>query len=358
MGERRIIGCLRGLCAVFIAALLANSTAYGQTECTHAAACNSSITGQLDFESGTCLDANTNRYQVFPFTGSSSATITATVQSAFFAPALTLIGPDAIAHASDPNPLKKQFAVISATLNVGGIWYVRVSNIDVGTGGLFSLAITCGSSGPPPPPPPPTYLALSLVPTSITLQPNQSATLHLTSTAISPFASDVSVSIGGPSDVSISPSALSFLSPGSGAAEIVVAVGPTPPGGTYPIIATAQAAGGITALAGTSLTIDAPCYPPVVIKQPVSASAIFGSRVTLSVGSSGTAPLSYQWYQGFSGATHFPDPAGIDTEYQTPPITSDSQFWVRVANRCGSRDSNAATITVAPAIPRRRSVRH
>ena len=90
-----------------------------------------------------------------------------------------------------------------------------------------------------------------------------------------------------------------------------------------------------------------PCTPPTITSHPGSSNATSGQTLTLSVGASGTAPLSYQWYSGAAGDTSSPV-TGATLAALTVTVTSSTSRWVRVVNACGSADSNAAQITVTP----------
>ena len=89
---------------------------------------------------------------------------------------------------------------------------------------------------------------------------------------------------------------------------------------------------------------------PAVTSQPLSQTISSGQSVTVSVGASGTAPFSYQWYIGASGSTAFPVTGATSASYTTPALTTTTLYWVRVSNAAGTTDSGTATITVnAPA---------
>ena len=94
-----------------------------------------------------------------------------------------------------------------------------------------------------------------------------------------------------------------------------------------------------------------PPVPPVVTTQPKSQAIGKGQTATMSVTLSGTAPLSYQWYQGASGTTTTPISGAINSSYTTPPLNSTTSYWVKVSNDAGSANSNAATITVGQPPP-------
>ena len=87
------------------------------------------------------------------------------------------------------------------------------------------------------------------------------------------------------------------------------------------------------------------CTAPSITSQPASTTITAGSSATLSVGATGTAPLSYQWYVGTSGNTASPLGGGTGPSVTVSP-SSTTSYWVRVSNACGSADSATATVTV------------
>lgn len=88
------------------------------------------------------------------------------------------------------------------------------------------------------------------------------------------------------------------------------------------------------------------CTAPSITQQPASTSITAGGSTTLSVSSTGTTPLSYQWYVGSSGNTASPI-AGATGSSVTVSPTSTTSYWVRVSNSCGSANSSTATVTIA-----------
>ena len=97
------------------------------------------------------------------------------------------------------------------------------------------------------------------------------------------------------------------------------------------------------------------CTAPTITSQPTSRTITAGTSTTLSVGATGTAPLSYQWYTGSSGNTATPVVGGTGSSITVTPLTTTS-YWVRVANACGGANSATATVTVNPPVPSGRSV--
>lgn len=93
-----------------------------------------------------------------------------------------------------------------------------------------------------------------------------------------------------------------------------------------------------------------PLAAPTITTQPQSQSIVEDSSATLNVVATGTAPLSYQWYQGMSGNTS--NPVGTNSaSFTTLNLTTTTSYWVRVSNAAGSVDSQTATITVTTPTP-------
>ena len=115
------------------------------------------------------------------------------------------------------------------------------------------------------------------------------------------------------------------------------------PGAVTLHVTVANACGSATA----SKTIVA-CVPPAIQSGPANTTIQAGSSATLTVTTSGTTPLTYQWYSGASGDTSHP--VGGNTPALTiTPATMESAYWVRVTNGCGTADSATAVVTVVPA---------
>ena len=97
------------------------------------------------------------------------------------------------------------------------------------------------------------------------------------------------------------------------------------------------------------------CVAPSITTQPTSQTVAPGTAVTLTVGAGGTPPLSFQWYQGVSGATTFPVAGANANAFTAGAVTTSTNYWVQVTNGCGTKNSDTASITVTRA--RRRAVR-
>lgn len=94
-----------------------------------------------------------------------------------------------------------------------------------------------------------------------------------------------------------------------------------------------------------TLLNSTPPSAPSIVTQPSPTTIPGNTSTTLSVTAGGTAPLSYQWYQGAAGIVT--TPVGADSAtFTTPVLTTTTTYWVRVTNTLGSADSSAATIIV------------
>jgi len=100
---------------------------------------------------------------------------------------------------------------------------------------------------------------------------------------------------------------------------------------------------------GTSSDSSNPLVPYINV-DPADATVVAGQRATFTVGASGQAPMTYQWYVNGAPIT---DATGSS---YTTPVTSASddgdEYWVEVTNAEGWADSGLATLRVssAPAI--------
>ena len=87
------------------------------------------------------------------------------------------------------------------------------------------------------------------------------------------------------------------------------------------------------------------CTAPAIYVQPQSQSFRTAQSATLSAAAAGTAPISFQWYQGPSGDTS--NPVGTNSSsLTTPTLTATTSYWVRVSNPCGHADSATATVWI------------
>jgi len=90
------------------------------------------------------------------------------------------------------------------------------------------------------------------------------------------------------------------------------------------------------------------CTAPSITTQPSSQSISLGSQANLSVGASGSATLTYQWFTGNSPSTASPVGGATSATFHPTPATTTS-YWVQVTNTCNgtqTANSNTAVVTV------------
>ena len=109
--------------------------------------------------------------------------------------------------------------------------------------------------------------------------------------------------------------------------------------------------GGATESDTATITVESTAAPaetaPKITSPPKDKTVSSGQSTTLSVSATGSAPLTYKWYQGESGDTSSPISGAKDPSYTTSPLTTTTRFWVRVSNSVGAVDSEDATVTVS-----------
>lgn len=87
--------------------------------------------------------------------------------------------------------------------------------------------------------------------------------------------------------------------------------------------------------------------PAAITTEPAAVTINSGETTTLNVTATGTAPLTYQWYQGASGTTT--TPVGTNSpSFTTPVLTENKSYWVKVTNVANASGalSNTALVSV------------
>lgn len=131
---------------------------------------------------------------------------------------------------------------------------------------------------------------------------------------------------------------------GSATTNLVIADVQTNDAGSYQIIVTNNYGSATSMVAVLSIA-----SPPQIINQPLSQSAVRNNHAVLTVGTSGTPPLSYQWY--FNG-TPLADGGRIIGSITTNLTIANVQtndggiYQVVVSNSFGSLWSTNANLTV------------
>ncbi len=144
-------------------------------------------------------------------------------------------------------------------------------------------------------------------------------------------------------DISFSPaSALE----GSATEELIasITVGPETFQGTH-FVALHATNGTSEDFAIVHVIVD--CQPPYFLSsgQPQNQTVANGTAATLRVTPGGDGPLHYQWYHGYTGITSSPIAGANSAQYTTDTTNASGEYWVRVWNACGSRDSAPGVVT-------------
>lgn len=123
-----------------------------------------------------------------------------------------------------------------------------------------------------------------------------------------------------------------------------ITVGPNTFQGTH-FVAVRATTSGAEDFAIIHVIVD--CQPPFFYSsgQPQNQTVSRGSAATLKVTPGGDGPLHYQWYRGHTGITSSPIPGATSAQLSTDAANGAGEYWVRVSNACGSRDSSTAVVT-------------
>lgn len=191
-------------------------------------------------------------------------------------------------------------------------------------GATDSATATVTVNPVPPPCDPP---QVSAQPQGSTITDGQTATLSVSATGTAPLTIQWFLADGTPA--------------GSGASITVS------PAVTTTYFARISNACGTATSPSATITVTAPCTAPSITQQPPADTTITdGHSITLSVTAAGTAPLSYQWYNGAALLT------GATTAQFTFTPHVDTFYHVVVTNACGSVQSAVALVRVqAPCVP-------
>lgn len=114
--------------------------------------------------------------------------------------------------------------------------------------------------------------------------------------------------------------------------------------GDYRVVVTGSG-GSVTSQPATLTVITA--QVPAIVTPPLTQTVVVGARLTLSVDASGTAPLSYQWRKAGTPIVGATNPSFTLPSVQAADAAA---YSVAVTNAAGTVVSNAATISVIPAV--------
>ena len=89
--------------------------------------------------------------------------------------------------------------------------------------------------------------------------------------------------------------------------------------------------------------------PPAITQQPNSVTANLGNNVTFTVKATGTAPLSYQW---FENDDPMPGETGSSlTVHNVQPADDQNSYYVNVANAADGYDINSDSVLLTVLVP-------
>jgi hypothetical protein len=205
---------------------------------------------------------------------------------------------------------------------------------------VYGTGTTSPTPSPSPTPTPCVAPSITAQPTSRTISAGQSTTLSVTASGTTPLSYQWYFGSSGNTSSPV---------PGGGGPSLTVA----PPSTTSYWVRVSNACGSVNSATATvtvtttSTTPPPPslCSAPSITIQPASQSITAGQTAFLSVSVTGTAPFTYQWFEGLRGDTSRPFAGGTGATLPvSPPVTTS--YWVRVSNGCGTADSLSATVTV------------
>jgi trimeric autotransporter adhesin len=225
-----------------------------------------------------------------------------------------------------PLTLSASTGLISGTPNTAGKYSFTVQVQDV-TGAQFTEALSITVNLAPP--------VITTQPAGVTISPGSTATLTV-------VASGTALSYQWYSGLSGSGAKIT----GATAATYTTA---TLQIGTYNYWVQVSNAGGSVNSLTAAVAVSAGS-PVTITTEPASQTISSGQTATVTITATGTAPLSYQWYQGLSPNTENPISGATGPSYTTPPLTTSADFWVQVTNDIGHANSTTAVITVPLAI--------
>jgi len=96
------------------------------------------------------------------------------------------------------------------------------------------------------------------------------------------------------------------------------------------------------------LSVNTNPVAPVFVSEPASEVVLAGSTATLTASADGTAPVTYQWYDNGAPIASATSSVLTLVNIQT---SADGSYTVTASNSVGVAPSDAAQLTVTPAIP-------
>lgn len=308
--------------------------------------------------SGDCTVSDGTRYDQWQVAGNAGDEITVTLDAldtTLTDPFIDLEPPASDTAAVTPVVISgSSTATVKYILTSSGNWTVNVGSNDVSGSGRYRVRAFCNASTSTDPqncePQPMTCNELWIWQTT-----PKSCAFSNTGALFAPF--DIYLNTGDVLNLDMisydfAPGIAVYKKGGTGSA-VAAAFGyagvldaalsyRVPAGGMYQVTAF-DARFGLTGEFALQVVCQSTCAPPAIAGQPASQT-LSGGPLTLAVTALGTAPFTYQWYEGKSGDTSHP--VSTDASLQVAAVASTTAYWVRVTNACGSADSNSAFINV------------
>jgi hypothetical protein len=212
----------------------------------------------------------------------------------------------------------------TGTLSTTTSYWVRVSNSCPSSSDSNTATVTVNTPTCTPP-------NISTHPSGTTITQGQSAQLSVSAAGTGPLS--YQWFIGGTGDTS------QFAGSGN---PITLSPSTTT---RYWVRVTGQCAPAADSTPAT-ITVTPNDCPNVTVGTPTATQLQSGQYSLDVTASSGTRPLTYQWFQGpvpGSGT-----PVGNTKQLIVPAPTQPTSYWVRVQNDCGKEASSATVVTISP----------
>ena len=116
--------------------------------------------------------------------------------------------------------------------------------------------------------------------------------------------------------------------------------------GEFEILVTLTRRGGTSVVTPVTVAVIDPNGAPVFTLEPADEVAEFSLTTELVARAEGAPEIRYQWFEGFSGNTSNPIEGATEPILLTPPLFTQTNYWVRAESVHGVADSRTATVTI------------
>ena len=214
----------------------------------------------------------------------------------------------------------RTYAVLAATLGeTGAQIYATVTNADgSATSATATLTVNATATAP----------AISQQPASATVTAGQAATFSVTATGTTPLTYQWF---------------MNGSAAGSNSSTFSISQTKTGQNGTQIYVKVSNTAGSAMSSTVTLTVNQAAPTAPAITQQPANMTVTAGQPATFTVTSTGTAPLTYQWFMGGSAVG---TNSNAYTISQTTLGQSGAQIYVTVTNSVNTATSQTVTLTV------------